>query len=395
MDTVWVGHQAGIVVFLGALLLIALSNRRALRRSSDTGLPGRLPRISVLVPARNEAQNIKACARSLLAQIYPDFEVLVLDDRSEDETARHLAAIAEEDSRLRVLNGEPTPPGWLGKHWACHQLVQQARGDLLLFADADTRHRPDALVRAVRAQRYLQADLLTAFPRQRVVSWGERLTVPILPWSIFCFLPIALAERIKTPALSATIGQFMLFRRDAYERIGGHAGIRRHAADDLALGRGIKRRGLRWRLMDGQDFVECRMYSDFQAALEGFSKNLYPASNYRTLPFLFVWLWIGFVFLQPVGVLALSAMGLLRPEPALWLSALAALQAVILWGLTIWQFGLPRYLALLYPLIVLLGVTIAMRSLWITRTGRATWKGRRLTPASSRETAIQAAEESR
>jgi chlorobactene glucosyltransferase len=332
----------------------------------------------VLVPARDEEANIGPCVRSLLAQNYPDFEVLVLDDASRDGTGRILAALAEETDRLRVLVGRSLPFGWLGKHWACHQLAQAADGPLLLFTDADTRHHPNALRDAVAALLAEEADLLTALPRYEVVSWAERLVVPVLAWSIFSFLPLGLAHRLHLPVLSATVGQFMLFRRRAYEQVGGHAAVRQQVVDDLALGWRIKAHGLRWRLVDGGLHVHCRMYRTFREVYEGFSKNLLAAFGYNVPLFVFVWLWLGMVFWEPLIVLILGAVGVSISARSFVLATVAVLLSLLLWGLSHRRFRFPLYLAFLYPVSVLLVEIIAGRSVWLTLRRQATWKGRTL-----------------
>ncbi len=378
MTGFWLQHQTGLIGFVLVLLMIALSNLRALRRLGGWPLPLHFPRLSVLVPARNEEENIGPCARSLLSQTYPDFEVLVLDDNSSDGTGQVLASLAAQDHRLRVLKGKLLPSDWLGKHWACHQLAQAADGELLLFTDADTRHHPDTLRDAVAALLAEEAHLLSAFPKQEVGSWAERLVVPVLPWAIFCFLPLALAYRLRRPALSATVGYFMLFRRQAYEQIGGHAAVRRHAVDDLALGRRIVAQGLSWCLVDGGARIRCRMYHSFREVYGGLTKNLFAVFEYKVLVFAFIWLWLGMVFLEPVIVLALGLTVGPVAELSLPLAAIAIAVSLVLWGITLWRFGFPLYLVLLYPLTILLAVFIAMSSMVLTLAGRTTWKGRTL-----------------
>jgi chlorobactene glucosyltransferase len=374
----WSSHQASLIVFVAVLLLIALSNLRFLRRLADWPSLRVFPRVSILVPVRNEEHNVEPCLRSLLAQEYPDFEVMVLDDESTDGTSEALAALSAEDHRLRVVEGRPLPQGWVGKHWACFQLAQAAVGELLLFTDADTRHHPHALRDAVAALVAERGDLLSAIPREVAVSWAERLVVPIIPWSILSFLPLGLAHRLRVPVLTAAVGQFMMFRREAYEQVGGHAAFRDHTADDLALVRLMVAKGLVWRLVDGSQRVRCRMYQDARQVLEGFSKNLFAGFDYRIIPFVFVWLWVGLVFCEPPAILLLRAMVPRWSGPSPWLAAAAIVVSLLLWGITHWRFGFPLYLALLYPLTILLTVCIAMRSMVVTLSGRATWKGRRL-----------------
>ena len=376
----------GIILFELVLLLILLSNLWTLRRlDSYSGVvPTNWPKVLVLVPARNEEDNIEVCIRSLLQQQYPDFEVRVLDDHSTDRTWDILQRLAREDSRLTIRKGYPLPTNWLGKHWACHQLAQTATGELLLFTDADTRHHPLTLQNSVSALITEKADLLTAMPFEQVVTWGEKLVVPIIPWSIFSFVPLALAYRLKYSALSATIGQFMLFRREAYLKIGGYEAVRYHAVDDLALGRRIKAMGLRWRLVDGGQRIRCRMYHNFSQVYQGLSKNLFATFEYKIPQFLFVWIWLGIVFWGPLVTLAMGLAGVQFPPYSLLLASIAVGMALLLWGVTHWRFAFPLYLTSLYPITILLSVIIAFNSMVLTLTNRATWKDRALVRSSLR-----------
>lgn len=371
-------HQLSIVVFLSVLLVIAVSNLLALRRLGDYPLPPQLPRVSILVPARNEEAVIEDCVRSLAAQDYPEFEILLLDDNSTDRTKDILTRLAQEDGRVKVLAGKPLPEGWLGKHWACQQLADAATGELLLFTDADTVHSPQALRLGVAAFMAEKADLMSGFLRQRLLSWGERLTVPSIFWCFFSFLPLALAHRVQTPVLSLTNGQWMLIRRSVYEAAGGHAAVRANPVDDIALGRLIKSRGFRWRIVDLGDFVSCRMYSGFRSALEGFTKNLFAVFDFRLAEYLFVWAWIMLVTVEPLAVSILRLLGVGREAFALWPALVASGEMLALWVIAMARLRFPLYLAFLYPAQILLLVFVALRSLLWTATGRATWKGRPL-----------------
>jgi chlorobactene glucosyltransferase len=377
-------HQAGTIWFLAALLLIAFSNLVALKRidrlAARMVLPDGMayPFVSILVPARNEEANIEGCARSLLIQDYPAFEVLVLDDHSQDRTGQILTNLADQYPRLRVLQGKPLPEGWLGKHWACHQLDQAARGQLLLFTDADTRHHPKTLVEVVKILLIKRLDLLTAWPQQEMKTRGERLLVPFIYWSLFNFLPLELAFQVRFPPLVTAIGQFMLFRRSAYDAVGGYSRIRGHAADDVALAREIKAHGFRWRLVDAGRRVSCRMYGGFKDAFDGFSKNLFAAFDYRLLPFAFVWSWIGVVFLEPPLVLAAYLLSWQIPARIVTLALVSATGALALWIITYTRFRFPTRYVLLYPLGVGIFVLIAFRSVYLSYIGKAVWKDRNL-----------------
>ncbi|HEY2298906.1 MAG TPA: glycosyltransferase family 2 protein [Jatrophihabitans sp.] len=255
-------------VTLGTALAVAGTlhaalNSRLLRRPVDGPVRAR---ISVLIPARDEATRIVAC----LDSIDGADEVLVLDDGSSDGTAAIAAAHG-----ARVLTGTPPPPGWLGKPHACAQLAAAASGDVLVFLDADVRLRPGAVRTAVHLLESTGLDLVSPHPRQEVGTLAERLVQPLLQWSILTTLPLRLAERSPRPSLAAANGQFLVVRREAYERAGGH--VRDAVLDDLALLRAIKRSGGRGGIVDGTDLAACRMYEGWAALREGYGKSLWAA----------------------------------------------------------------------------------------------------------------------
>jgi chlorobactene glucosyltransferase len=371
-------HELFIILFLLFGLITALVNYLTLRRFDQYPAAKHFPPVSVLVPARNEAANIEACISSLLAQDYPDFEVIVLDDHSTDDTPRILEKLVRNGSRLRVLNGAPLPEGWLGKHWACHQLYQASTGDLLLFTDADTRHAPGMLRASVSALLAERADLVTAFPREEIATWGEKLIVPFMGFGILTFLPLRLVQKLRWTALSVTIGQFMLFRRPAYERIGGFEAVRSEIVDDMCLGRNLLAAGGEWRFLDGTRHVSCRMYHGFWEAVNGFGKSIFAVFDYRILPYLMGWAVISLAFLEPATALISRWLGYpltsLSPEAA----SLAAALSLVLWSLAYRRFRFPAYLVLLYPLTMFLFLLVALRSFVQTASGTATWKDRLL-----------------
>ncbi len=284
-----------LLVFLGILL----------RNMIDLpGMPEHCPEqgvfVSVLVPARNEALNIERCVRSLMRQEYAPFEILVLDDDSTDATPELLRRlVVESGGKVRIVQGEALPDGWHGKSWACSQLGHQAKGELLLFTDADTTHKPDALRRTVGAMQASGADMLSLMPHQELDSFWEKLVVPLVHVILMCYLPLRFVRTSRRAAFCFANGQFILFRREFYTRINGHAAVRDAIVEDVWLCRSVKKAGGTVVAFNGSDIVSCRMYHDFREIWEGFSKNLFAALGYSTPGFFVLIMMISAIYLAP------------------------------------------------------------------------------------------------
>jgi chlorobactene glucosyltransferase len=366
-----------LIIFQTIVLLVILSNIRMIHRARRHVMPSVFPKVSILIPVRNEERNIGGCVRSLLAQDYPSFEVLALDDQSDDGTRSILEQIAGSQPRLRVLAGSPPLVGQVGKNWACMQLACEAQGDLFFFTDADTLHQPGALRALVTALQGEQADLLTGFPRQEVHTWSERLLVPFFSWALLSFNPLALAYHLRLPALASAVGQVMLFRRETYLAIGGHAGVSSFIVDDLMLARQVKAAGFHWRLVYVADLISCRMYRDNRSAMDGFIKNLFAAFDFRLLPFILIFLWLMVMFWEPLIILALMLLGQAPEAQAVKLIACIGL-SWLLWLIPYLDMRIPFWLAFLYPLTILSNEVIAIQSIQQSLAGRLSWKGRRI-----------------
>lgn len=234
----------------------------------------RRPDTSLLVPARDEAHRLPAALAGLLAQDVT--EIVVLDDQSSDATAAVVRHASEADPRVRLVRGPPPPPGWTGKNWACQQLAMTARGDILLFCDADVLLAPGAVDACWAQMRAQHAEVFSVFPRQRTVTLGERLLVPLIDDVLLAFLPHYLL-RLPVPSAATANGQLLMFRRSAYDALGGHAAVADDMNEDLALGRRTRRAGLRLGLALGGDLVSARMYSGYRQCVRGFGKSLRAA----------------------------------------------------------------------------------------------------------------------
>ncbi|MCX5899219.1 MAG: glycosyltransferase [Proteobacteria bacterium] len=344
-------------------------------------------RVSVIVPARNEERNIRTCVGSLLGQDYSSFEVIVVNDHSDDSTAKILSELQEKYPHLRVLDCEALPPGWTGKNWACHEGYRQAQGELLVFTDADTQHAPHFLRKAVAALLHEQADLLTVIPRFATISLAEKAIMPVLIWLAYSVFPFALMNRNRLRIVSYSNGAFLMFRRDAYRKIGGHAAIRDNVIDDLTLGVRIRRAGMRCVVVNGSAALQCRMYTSMQEIYSGFAKNLFRLFS-NSLPTCIAvplcalcWLFFCFIYIVPVCaavffILRLQG-SLISPGTAL-VAGMSILCAFSSFFLVSTHFRYPRLMAFLYPINIFLLFTIAMNSIIQTLRGQTEWKGRSL-----------------
>lgn len=369
-------QQVGVLVYLTFIALNALLNWLTLPRPQTNDAPTAWPPVAVLVPARNEEANIRRCVTSLLAQDYPDFTVWVLDDDSTDGTWAILTEMAAWDDRLHIGRSAPLPAGWLGKNWVCHQLAAQVpeRYRLLLFVDADTWHVPDMLQASVATLLRRGYDLLSLLPRQVTHTLAEMLTVPLLPWAVLSHFPLWLTLHRSWPALSIAVGQHMLWRREAYRWVGGHAAVRNAVTEDIVLARRATGAGLRVALLPAAGRVTCRMYQNTSQAIEGFSKNLFAVFDRNPGTYLFVWFWVGVAFLSPWVMLLLGLGGM--PEVALSLAGVSIALGVLIWGLVVHLAGLRPRVVALSPLVLLVALFLALVSMRQHLTHRARWKGR-------------------
>ncbi len=230
--------------------------------------------VSVIIPARNEAANIDRVIRSVAFQGGWG-EILVVDDQSEDATPEIVRRLSEEIAGIELLRVEQLPVGWLGK---CHALAlgaRRARGEWLLFTDADTEHRPGSLEAMLARARAGNVDLLSLSPGQRTETWWEKAVIPLVFVELAKVYPFEEVSDPSSPAAAAN-GQYLLVRRSAYERAGGHEAVRSEILEDVALARRVKQAGGRLLFLPGAEWVETRMYRRFGELWRGWSKNLFP-----------------------------------------------------------------------------------------------------------------------
>jgi chlorobactene glucosyltransferase len=371
-----------VVPWVLVALIVGWRGRGSRHLAAESDLPPvPAPRVSVIIPARNEARNIARCLTSVMASTYPALEIVVVDDHSTDDTGDLARAAAAGDPRVRVMVPSPLPDGWFGKSWACASGARATSGDLLLFIDADTSLAPDLIVRLVNARATRNADLISVGGRQELGTFWERLVQP----QVFMMLlaRYGSTERVQSsrrPADKIANGQCILVRRDVYEAIGGHGAVRDKVAEDLMLAQSVFRDGRRVSLVLGLDQLSTRMYTSLRELIEGWGKNIYAAGadtlpiggrfGRILLPFLLVTPSVLMLVPPIVTVLALAGVIDTSPVP----SAAATLLLMTGWGFITAAFGASPLYGVLYPIGSSVLLFILMRA--IARGRRVAWKGR-------------------
>jgi chlorobactene glucosyltransferase len=338
------------------------------------------PLVSILIPARNEAQRIEPCLKSLLIQDYPNYEILVLDDRSTDSTFNLVQGYARRNQakRLKIIKGKDLPQGWLGKPWACYQLSLKAKGEWLFFIDADTWHLPETLKRTVRMAEERKTDVLSLLTRQITQSWMEMLVVPVMAFHLLAFFPARLALKSKSwlNRFAGVSGQFIFIRHRVYRVFGGHQMVKNEVVEDLNFGKRLVQKGYRVVLGNGSDFSYCRMYTNGREVWEGFSKNFFPAVGYSLLLWFFAIGALIFCGMLPFFVLILGF-------KTSWFWPACGL-SLVLWSVRLLQalrYRMSISSVMFHPLGCLLFALIGLNSFrWYFWRGHGYWKGRRLLP---------------
>lgn len=336
---------------------------------SPTDIPSHFPLVSVLVPARDEAGNIEHLINSLIRQDYPNLEILILDDNSTDNTARIVKKYEENNKQLKLISGKKLPEPWLGKNWACHQLSEAAKGDILIFTDADNWHEPFAVRATVATMQKFSADVLSMFPQQYTFTFWEKLIVPMIDLIVYSGIILWLIYHSKSRVFAAAIGQWIAFDRKFYDHIGGHAAVKSDIVEDVSLARLTKSSGGKLLTGSGRGALYCRMYKDFPEVWSGFSKFLYGVAGFSP------------IILFPV--LAIMYLGMILPYVMIFTGYYRFIFLVVVFLNTMWRFRLAIafrhnvfYSVFLHPLAIFVLAMAAINSFRNHYFGEYKWKGR-------------------
>ena len=333
------------------------------------------PKISVCVPARNEERGIKGCLKSLLNQNYSNFEVITVDDHSTDHTGIILHALSKEEPNLKVLKGADLPNGWLGKPFALHQAYKVAQGEFILFTDADPVFKPIALNTAVHIMCERELDLLTLMPQAEFGSFWERAVQPV----IFGFIAsLTRFRNVNNPGHKSAMGfgAFLMFRRSAYEKIGGHEAGKADVLEDVLIAKRAKQAGLKLLVADAKQLFSIRMYYGLKEIWLGWQKNMFLAMRGSVLRAVWNILMVLVFLVTPYIILAVNII-----EQTGWFWIGIALFGVVLVAAacckTCDELKLKRNTAALFPLGALIMAAIMANSMFHTLVRKKTqWRGR-------------------
>lgn len=324
-------------------------------------------KVSVLIPVRNEAQNIIPLLESLKNQDYNNIEVIVLDDDSDDETYTVCTTFCEADYRFRIIKGKKLDSKWLGKNFACHQLAKNASGNYLLFLDADEIVMNGLINNAIHRMQINKLQLLSLFTNQIMISAGEKVIVPMMHFILLNLLPLRLVRLFKNPAFSAASGQFMLFDAGIYHEKKWHKQVKNQVVEDVEIMKLVKQQGLRGEALLANDYIFCRMYKSYPEAINGFSKNILSGFGNSVIGLLiYIFLVIG----GPILVLFF-----LNLELFVFCCALIVLSRLMI---SLLSGQNPMLNIVIHPLQILSLGLISFYSIYKTFRKEVYWKGRKV-----------------
>lgn len=356
----------GILAFLALRMFISLVNLLSGLHLPDKK-PTDFPKVSLLIPARNEEAAIGRLLSDIQKIDYPDFEVIVCNDHSSDNTEEILNWIAGEDERIHWFLGEKLPQDWLGKNFACHQLAQKASGEYLIFLDADVELSSNSITKAVSYFQERKLSLLSVFPQQKMETFLELTIVPVMNWILQSLLPMILVQKTKFPSISAANGQFMMFDGENYRTNQWHSKVRNQNVEDIRLARMVKNSGFKMTVLLGNKDIYCRMYRRFDEAVLGFSRNMHEYFGGKRAVMIGFWL---IVFFGPILVWTVLGWEYLAAYLALVFAnrlfvAVASRQNIFT-------------SILLHPLQMISFTAIVFYNIFRRMKKETTWKGRRI-----------------
>ena len=367
-----------LTAFVGGVYfaLNSLLNRNALS-SLSRYRSTRQPLVSVLIPCRNEEEHIANCVETFLNQNYSNLEILILNDHSEDGSEKILSGYARKHDKLTIIKGKKLPEGWTGKNWACHQLYEHSKGEVLLYCDADTQVDPGLVRDAVSELEIHGLGFLTMFPQRNSVNLFDRWIWSFTSWVIASWVPLWLAYQTRMRLFAVGFGQFLMLRRSAYDSIGGYDGLRGNSLDDFEIARRIQAAGIDWRVYSGIGRLTTESYRSTKETVDGYGKSIFPALGRNGLILLFAWLFLANLTWTPVIVLILESLHWITlTTDQLQLASLCVTAVLISWAAAAVKLKINTITTVLYPIAITSVLYTAVASYITIRRGAMQWKDR-------------------
>jgi chlorobactene glucosyltransferase len=365
-----------LVAVAAYFFILSLANHYEMWRFTSASHIFDGPMVSVLVPARNEEQNIERCLILLLDQVYKNYEILTLNDNSTDNTLEIMNRIAGSDSKVRVINGKPLPDDWYGKPYALHQLAGEAKGEILIFTDADTLHTPTSIAWAVTNMQDLKADMLSGYVGQVLLSFGEIITVPLMFFLTGFVIPLFVNRYTKVSWFSAAIGQFIVVRKAVFEAIGGCNSFKKKTSEDIYMSRYIKSKGYNTRFLNITEHVKCRMYNGYQSAVEGIGKNIFDFLGKSTFLIFLIMVLILIFLVLPFPLLFIC---IISSSPWTWHVIAVVTLHTLTWLFMFLGQRLNWWYGFLWPLMFINLIYMGLWSWFRTVSGKGfLWKDRKV-----------------
>ncbi len=360
-----------LIISAGICLAITTGNCLFWPRVGKSDLHS-LDSVSVLIPARNEANNLPACLETVLEQGSVIGEILIYDDHSADNTPQIIKAYCEQSRKVKLVPAVSLPSDWSGKNFACAQLAKAAKREWVLFLDADARLTANAVNRMLSEVQIRQVTFLSCWPKLEMYTLAEKLLMPLLNFVVFSMYPgwLALIKRPEfacNPGLGLAHGACMLFERKSYEQFGGHGQVKDEIFEDTRIAQRWRADGKAGACLDGQDIIYLRMYSSFREIWSGFQKNFFPAFSHEYNFWLFLSLH-SLIFLYPFIYLLFYKS---------WLPLIVSLLVLLTRLMLVIRFRHSLLSVLFHPLGEFILILLGLSSWWRCKTGRGVvWKGR-------------------
>lgn len=338
-------------------IFLSIANIRFLKKNTVQASVFSGPKISVLIPARNEELNIQKCLLSLVNQQYDNYEIIVLDDNSTDSTARIVNKLCKQCGNIQLIHGKELDPSWFGKPFAMQQLLEHASGEYCIFVDADTEHQPNMIATSLSNILHADAHVMSGYTQYKMQNSGEKIVVPTLYIMMAMVFPFALIKRTKSPRYSFSVGMYMMYQTDALKKLNGFEQVKHEINEDIMITRLFKLNGFKTHFIDAKTIISTHMYNSFSEAYQGICKNIFPAADKNIIETLLIVILIAAIFLLPVILFLFSIVTL-----QIHLVYIVPVTLMLfMWSLITINRGHPIRYSLIFPvtMAVLLCITIS------------------------------------